>query len=426
MGGCDPNSVVTGALYVAPGDPAAADSNDGRLVSEGGTGPWKTINHGIYNLAAGDTLYIRGGNYVAKYPMYVRNDYTSKTKGGDPSIEMKSATGTAAAPVNVRGYPCETVTIDLKAVGPWIALDNKSYWNFSDLKFTNAGGVFEIGEDSSKSTHNTIRNIEVEHDRGGDNLGAFRVVNGNGENTTIENCKIVGAQSKGAQVHGNTNGIFARVVENLVIRNVEISFVPIGIYFKHANPGVGTNITIENNYIHDTSRNAMQVNAKKATIANNIFGANNAPVLSSEANGKTGGDDNSYLHNTFYRTGLALTADNQGSEADPGSLRNIVRNNLFFDSRMVIHEYSTAPHQTTSDYNTYDRAQPVREFGVDYSLAAWTAKSGQDANSKGGSISFQGGATPKAPGDFKLTGAGVAAASDGKDSGADVASVGYK
>src|SRR5690242_18573441 len=63
------------------------DSNDGSEKN-----PWKTINHALTLLSAGDTLYLRGG-------IYHENVYCA-------------VAGKPDAPITIRSYPGERAIID--------------------------------------------------------------------------------------------------------------------------------------------------------------------------------------------------------------------------------------------------------------------------------------------------------------------------
>ncbi len=68
-------------------------SPSGNNASSGAIGqPWKTFAYAIGRLAAGDTLYLRGGTYLERTTV--------------------SVSGTASAPIVIRSYPGETATLD--------------------------------------------------------------------------------------------------------------------------------------------------------------------------------------------------------------------------------------------------------------------------------------------------------------------------
>ena len=92
------------SYYVSP---TGSDSNTGTLAA-----PWKTIQHGVSKLAAGDTLYVRAGTY-------------------SESVSI-TASGTSSAPITISSYPGETAVLNggssiaLKAnggIGYWKVLN---------------------------------------------------------------------------------------------------------------------------------------------------------------------------------------------------------------------------------------------------------------------------------------------------------------
>lgn len=69
------------------------DAGKGDDSREGtGDAPWRTIDHAVKHLRAGDTLYLRGG-------VYYENVYLALA-------------GAPENPITIRGYPGETAIID--------------------------------------------------------------------------------------------------------------------------------------------------------------------------------------------------------------------------------------------------------------------------------------------------------------------------
>src|SRR3990167_6937169 len=60
--------------------------------------PWATVAKGIYSLKAGDTLNIRGGEYVQIYPLTIHSQYRNK----NPLVVMEAESGTADKPIVVK------------------------------------------------------------------------------------------------------------------------------------------------------------------------------------------------------------------------------------------------------------------------------------------------------------------------------------
>src|SRR5438128_2577695 len=101
--------------YVAP---TGSDSNAGSLSA-----PWRTIRFAVAQLAAGDTLYLRGGVYT----------------GATDNIDSQSATvpsGTSwTSAITIAGYPGETATLQPPDWTPAIRLTTGAphYLIFQDL-----------------------------------------------------------------------------------------------------------------------------------------------------------------------------------------------------------------------------------------------------------------------------------------------------
>lgn len=402
-------------LYVSQ-----SGNNNVSYANNSETTPWQTIEHGIYNLQAGDTLYIRGGVYVQNYPICVRDDAHKDQDGGNPSETVQSQSGTAANPVRVTSYPGEAVIIDLANVNRFIDLDRKDYWEFSNLEFVNALNVFWVGNTSAQ--HNTIRNNRIVMNRGGDNAAAISLYSPNSLHHVVDGNEIVGP---GSNVHLNTGTIFMTRLTSAKILNNRLSNAPIGIHYKHGTePGDYSSIDLEiaYNYIEGMSRNAMLLNINYANIHDNILGPNNNPINVSAGNGTAGGDFNIFNHNTFFNTTLNLQdVGNTGNTGFSGAYGNVLTNNVFMN-QTVIHRYAQQQHNTSLDYNLHPQSTAVSEYGNDYGLSAWRSHYGGSVNSTAGSPVFAGGAQPATIDDYRLSAGspGVGAASDGTDLGARV------
>ncbi len=85
QGGLEISKKQAMSYYVSP---SGSDKNNGTLNS-----PWRTLEHGLSKLSAGDVLNLRGGTY-----------YESEIK-----LDLK---GTATAPITIRSYPGERAVLD--------------------------------------------------------------------------------------------------------------------------------------------------------------------------------------------------------------------------------------------------------------------------------------------------------------------------
>jgi len=254
----------------------------------------------------------------------------------------------------------------LQKVSQFIGLDNMHYWVFDGLTLYNSKTAFHVGYDNS-STHHTFRNLRVTASQGGDNAGAIKL-EGNAEYATIEYSVLTGPGT-GAGIHLNTGSIYVTRVNNLIVRNNLLSNAPFGLYFKHANDGAeaDVNIIIENNIFENHSRRSFETNSNYALVQNNLFGSGNAGVRNNEANGYTGGDFNTYRHNTFYNSTITFSGDTQGSETYPGSVGVVLEGNVF-TGPIHLHPYSTRATSISGSNNLFKGSAYSRSFNVEQTV----------------------------------------------------------
>jgi len=390
--------------------------------------PWKTVDHGLYNLKAGDHLYIHGGTYSPHYPVVLTSDYARQTYGGDPSEVNNSQSGTVNSPVVVEKWSNESVVIDLgglpqyvsgvtgvqsehKYDDQYIQLDNKSYWTFRGLTFINAQMVFKVGEDYS-STHNTFDNLKITAARGGDNAAPIHIYNSNGDYASILNCVITGP---GQSVHWNTSAVYVNRVNHLKILNNTLSNAPIGIYFKHRNDAMSSsdaNIEVAYNFIYETSRSSLEYNGKYSKIHHNIFGANSASAHFGDANGAAGADYNEIDHNTFFAGAINFSSDRESGDDPLGVVGNVVTNNIFHQSLNVL---TTSPTANTNTFgkNLYPSNNAIKGYN--------NSTIPISGDSLVGVPTYVGGSAPTTTSGFAQAATSLAryAATDGTDLGAN-------
>lgn len=397
-------------LYVSP-----SGSDGVTYAANSISTPWKTIDHGLYNLKAGDRLYIRGGTYSPRYPVWLSSDYNRQMKGGDPNEKNNAQSGTASAPVLIENYNGEQVTIDLAnvtaGIGAWIYLDNISYWTFKGLSFKNSLMVFVVGEDY-QSTHNTFDGLKVSANRGGDNAAAIHLWGNRAEHTTIKNCVIKGP---GQNVHANTGAIYVKGVNYLKILNNVLSDAPIGIYYKHRNGATSASqadIEVAYNYITNTTRASLEYNGSFSYIHDNVFGANTAPAHFGDANGSAGADYNRIEHNTFLSGSLNFDSAIEGGDPFPGVAGNTVVNNIFQKNLEVL-RYTSLTNTNKFGKNVYPSSGAILGNGGLLQILV---------DSLIGTPSYTGGSAPTNVDGFRLTASslGKSAATDGADMGADI------
>jgi parallel beta-helix repeat protein len=152
--------------YVSP---TGNDSNPGTL-----TQPFRTIQKGVNKLAAGDTLYIRGGTYTEKIQINV---------SGSPSQH-----------ITISSYPGETAIMDGNGLDPTLPAYtrlielNGSYVLIENLELTypKGRGIVLWKDANTDSSYNIIRNLNV-HNTWGVGIQVL------GDNNLIENSTITKA-----------------------------------------------------------------------------------------------------------------------------------------------------------------------------------------------------------------------------------------
>ncbi len=131
-------STQANTYYVAP---------DGSNIDNGNfQNPWKTIEYGISNLQAGDTLYLRDGKY-------------------SEVIKISNKLGNEENPIVISGYTEERPVIngDGLVAGLWyplISFESNEYIIFQNIEVTNSRGT---GIRVLSSDHITLRNIWVHY-----------------------------------------------------------------------------------------------------------------------------------------------------------------------------------------------------------------------------------------------------------------------
>lgn len=390
------------------------DGNDGSITS-----PWATVNYALQQLTAGDTLYLRGGTH------YVTN----------LDFKFASEAGTALTPIEVTSYPGEEPVIDCSG-GTWLSrFDNKDYWTFSHLKFTNYVTGIDIGEDSA-SDNFTMYSCEGETALGGDNVGLLKIRKSVPFLVDRVKCTLTVDPST---VHQNTGGLYynerfdgplaSGVFDHLEMRNFRS-----GIYFKHGTHNTTShtaNTVVRNSFFSGNIRNDVGYNLANVHIENCIL--LNGHRLA-EDDGGAAGDWNFYDHCTIFG-GVSLSNQTRGSvptDANPGA-----KNNKFQDCIIMsgFNVQTLANATADSDYNLFEpniithsatSLDPLTGTSVD--LEGWKTFNNSDANSVEGLPTFVGGVSPTTIADFALAAgsAGKNASSTGTDMGADVTLVGVE
>ncbi len=397
-------------LYVSPtGNDSVSYANNGI------TNPWKTVLKAHQSAQAGDTVYFREGTYT------ISSVISTVSQGNH---------GTSASPILFTSYGDEIV-IWTSAIADTVIKVGKNYHHYENLNFVHnpatdtsgEEGFFRTGyEESSIGFH--VHHCTFSMSRRGDNYGSIHL-KASCSDVEITHNKIIHTAASGST---NSSGIIAFGVNRFKINNNEIIGPPMGIYLKHANSTVASNVSgeVRNNFVKSTTRRAFFCNFNHILVENNIFhhdntGTSEGVVQFNEANGVPGGDYNTIRNNTFM-CGVYFKNDSGGA------IHNVFEGNVISGSgyRLNIHPYATMTDYTISNYNLYIAGTCISRNSVNYSLSTWKSAMNQDLNSLSGAPTFIGGAAPSTISGYALAQGSLGKGSgiNGRDMGADVTQVG--
>jgi len=190
----DPAGSAAPALAptVAPSDATPVPTNAERYLAPNGSNsangsidaPWATLAGAMSRLQPGQTLWVRGGRYV----------------GGETDW---TASGTAAAPITIRGYPGEQPVFDGNGT------DDKFLWLHGGASFIVLRDVRVLGYTAvdtgvisvSDGAHDiTLDGVEIDGNRGGSTQDHLVYLSAPGvHDVTIQDCLLAGAS--GAAIH---------------------------------------------------------------------------------------------------------------------------------------------------------------------------------------------------------------------------------
>ncbi len=437
-------SIICGkAQYVSP---SGANSNPGTLAKPwqsiafatcGGTAGCKVSSTNPSPIKAGDTLYLRGGEYH-------END-----------IRIGNS-GTTAAPIVIRSYPGEMATINgdtAMGIGNLGGIFNLGLGGpdsnivIDSIRFINAYRT-SIWLGSDYPTKNiTISNCRFEYLKqriSPDNSACVMINESARGKIIIRGCTMIGRGTDNL----NYCGILIFYGDgNYEIYNNDISLFSSGIFYKHRGTAQ-YQCQIHDNYIHGCKTSALMLSTDRIYAYNNLIV--NIPPSNQESvyginiwedAGGTGGSNCRIEHNTIYNftNSIVINWGGQlGMSGEQGAMADTLINNITAGVNNELGEAAIWPHinlggatqglvhKTISNYNSYfntDGTTIFREFDQTYSLSQWKAHAPtQDKNSIQESPRFANYSKRfTSIEDFEIIGGGaLKGASDGRDMGADV------
>ena len=378
--------------------------------------PWATVLKAHQEARAGDTVYFRAGTYPV-------NSISTGSYGFH---------GTAVSPVTFTRYESENVIWRSTSTNVTIRV-GKNHHHYQYLNcvhepsgsMTGDRGFFQSGYETT-SDGLWIKYCTFTMNSRGDNYGSIHLKNNEGcTNVEISHNKIVHTGTSGST---NSSGIICFGINTFKINNNEISGPPMGIYLKHANSSVASEVDgeVRNNFVKSTTRRALFCNFNHLLIENNIIhydntGCTEGEVHFNESNGGPGGDYNTIRNNTFMTAVWFM-------EDSGGAIHNVFEGNIIAGSGNLWnnHPYASIADYTTSDYNLFISGPCIKKNGTSYGLSTWKSSIRQDSHSLSGSPSFVGGPAPSPIAGYRLAegsiGKGVGI--NGADMGANVSMVG--
>lgn len=246
---------------------------------------------------------------------------------------------TSSSIIQIRGL--RGAIIKGNKIDPCWLIDGQKYLNISGFIFEDCreSGI-TIGMDASDITHHiTVSNNEFRNFINNDNMGAIFV--NFVSDITFENNIVHDFERNGTKGGGL---IIFRAV-NLTVKNNEFYNLYEGLYYKHGERawGNGGFTHIYGNYFHDIQQ-YIGTNQNRSEIFYNIFDnskmPSNAYLFLFQADG-TSGDflfDVNIQYNTFIKFGLTLS-DNDGGSQFSGSRRTVIKNNIFYNGSLSVWPY---------------------------------------------------------------------------------------
>ena len=282
-----------------------------------GTSPqqaWKSIQFGIDNLSAGDTLNILSGNYT--------ESLTITNSGADANYITIKAFDTSTVYISGENLPQDSFLLKI---------ENKNFikiggLNFVDYQKNDAKGILIINSSNIIIENNSISNIDYAPNVNGEIPNENQnsqpiIVFGRNENTPSTNIKILNntvyncetGWSEAISLNGNIDGF--EISGNHVYNNTNIAIVVIGFEGECPDENLDQvrNGIINNNVVHDNPSSY----AECAGIY--IDGAANVIVM----------------YNTIYNNnyGIEIGCENNGNAQNNPSANNIIiRNNLIYNN----------------------------------------------------------------------------------------------
>ena len=384
--------IVENALYTDKDNISASDSNDGRYISLGGTGPFKTIQKLVDSLAPGMTGYVR----KSKTPYFENSRKESTNYGG---VTFMSG-GTLGKPITLSGYPGELVVInqeksfsqDSKALAGFY-IHSGNYITISNFEITNTitTGVM-TNPGPIEVQHNIILdNLHIHHLYGGDNTGGVRFDYCN--KCVLRESKIhhiydtrVTSNNLDNEPYGLNAGVHGFRPSEVVIENNIFHNLKRGVFQKTPNDDLLKSNTVRYNIFNDLytaySLEVMGYGVPAmhgAEFYGNIVMNSMMAVETGLSETNTQSKNLKIYNNTLYNTNILVS--NWGV-TDVDVFNNIVvgsNGSSILSKKTMVTEFNNSTSFNLLDYNLYylnRNTAKLDQYGRNYnfkSLESWQA-----------------------------------------------------
>lgn len=288
------------------------NGNNGSL-----TAPFASVQYAVNLLQPGDTCLIRSGTY-------------------NEALLLKQS-GTSSAPITIKAYSGETVTINSAGSKAVRTGGRKHYYTIDGLRFTSSHVVYSSGNDFSLDFGDGVwdgNNVPT----GGNNGFIVRncyiegAVYFYGHNNLVENCEVNGKSLWSNGIHD----AFGSSHDNIYRKNTVHDFTNRGIW----SMSYTSNIVIENNTIYKTPLIGIDCDGAGHPVhysvvrGNTIYNAAGRGIemenaFNSIVEGNIVHDADIAIHYINYGFGTDFTSD---AEYRTTPTNGMVRNNLVYNT----------------------------------------------------------------------------------------------
>ena len=249
------------------------------------THPWQNVSYATQQAVAGDTIYLFNGTWYNETCTFANSGnathpITITAYNGTPELDGQDTTFTDQTNlgldlggnnyINIDGLEIHNYYCTIGYLDSHCMISNCILHDTGGTLPSGQTGGVAIGLSVHNSTHNIIENCTL-YNSGWNTIqvsGNREPPSGNGDPATyitVRNCTIYNSTKHNAiDLFGN--------LQHVIIEDNELYDDPAGGIFDHDEPDHRENVTIRDNYFHDTQEDAIQIGSDSyCEIYNNTF-----------------------------------------------------------------------------------------------------------------------------------------------------------